>query len=140
MKEIAKNEMEKIHWDFKNHFISQTDSGLRVFSGYDPNKDFDLTGQAELQFTEDEQEESKLKLCSQIPKYLTFDYISAEKFYRQHINDTPATKEMIYEALRRAYRLKKIDVLTSNRSKKRVSANIQDDDLIKRSTQFYFQY
>ncbi|WP_441001149.1 three-Cys-motif partner protein TcmP [Fodinibius sp. SL11] len=135
MKEIAKNEMEKIHWEYRNHFYSETDKGLRVFSAYDPKKDLKHTGQEEFSFDYNDKIESEEQLIFQIPKYLSYDKITAHKFYLREMDDTPATKEMIYDAIMQLYRLKQIKITTNSGRKKRTDVSLNDDDLICREKQ-----
>lgn len=126
----AKDEMQKLHWQFKNHFVSETKTGLKVFPSYNPKYDIDFTRQSTMTFSSEDEVENKIKLLSEIPQNLSYTPIQAKEFFLKHINDTPATQEMIYNSISDLSRKKEIKLTTKNDNPKKNKDRINDDDLI----------
>lgn len=131
----ARDEMQKLHWDFKNHFVSETKTGLKIFPAYDPMKDFNYTKQHSIVFSENDKKDNKIKLLSEIPENLTFKQTPVKSFFLSNINETPATQRMIYDAIQILYENNELDVRSKSGQKKRKGVSINDTDLVSISSQ-----
>ncbi len=100
----ARNAMTQVHWDLQNRSAHYGGSGLQMFRhgmlGYHP--DSDSNGQVQcFSFDEAAKKLTRDALLQQIPERLREhpEGISFEAFFRKEVNGTPATLEMIQEAV-----------------------------------------
>jgi len=134
----ARNEMQKLHWELKNHFSHEGKAGLYML-GYDPKND-GFEHKQDFLFSDHDQVVNHNALISDLPVHIPKMGVSFNNLFLEQCNFTPSTKEMIGEAVSELYTEREIRILTKNGRSKKPWAKINDDDIIKRQNQiFLFQ-
>ena len=123
----ARDEMQKLHWSFQNHFVSEGRIGLDMLA-YDPYQDVDFTKQPSFSFTEEDKERAVESLFSEIPKLITNNEVSVGSFFESQCNNTPATFQMLADALKNLYQENEIVVLNEKGKRKRKGSKIKLKD------------
>lgn len=125
----ARDEMQKLHWNLQNHFVSESKAGLDMLAYY-PRKDVDYTRQPSFFFTESDKSITKKALLDEIPLLIPKQGIKVSDFFQNQCNHTVSTFEMITEALRTLYLENEIVVLNVRGNKKRKGSKISVNDYI----------
>ena len=133
----ARDVMMSIHWDMANHFLHQLEPDIFTL-GFDASRDREATRQEFFSFGQDFtfDVEAKRKchegLAEKIPRRL-YDAGNSLPF-RQLLNEignhTPATEEMIRNALQPAMSSRDIQVFGANGERRQKATTIRASDTI----------
>ena len=133
----ARDVMMQLHWELQNHFQHFGQAGFCML-GYDPRKDLEYLGHQKLLFNFDSlaEGETHAALMEQLPQRFSNKLgIRFETFFNQVVNETPATKQMIADGIRKLTLEKELEVRTSDGRPRRNGVKIHDDDIILRPRQ-----
>jgi len=134
----ARDVMTELHWELENHFQHFGQPGL-VMLGYDPRRDRERTGQLPLPFNFDSfaREETKHSLLEQLPARFSAwpDGITYNDLFKALVNETPATKAMLGEAISQLALDKELVVVSPQGKTRNRGVRVNDDDVIRRSRQ-----
>jgi len=134
----ARNEMQRLHWELKNHFSHEGKAGLYML-GFDPKND-GFEHKQDFLFSDHDKVINHNALISDLPVHIPKMGVSFNNLFLEQCNFTPSTKEMISDAVSELYTEREIRILTKNGRSKKPWAKINDDDIIKRQNQiFLFQ-
>lgn len=141
----ARDVMTQLHWRLKNHFAHYGGPGIRMF-GYDPTKDEQITGLADLfgetEYSFDETAKNRtiqgvvVELPEVIQQYA--DGIQFSELYRLVANTTPATSQHIKEAAALLSDARELEILGPNSEHRRKASRITDADVLKLPRQGFF--
>lgn len=131
----ARDEMQRLHWELKNHFTHEGKAGLCML-GYDPKND-GFEHKQDFLFSDHDQDINHQALLSELPVHIPKMGISFNALFVEQCNFTPSTTEMINTAIAELYVEKEIRVLTKNGRPKKPWAKINADDIIKRQDQMF---
>ena len=135
MHPTARNVMQQLHWELKNHFSHEGKGGIRML-GYNPNTDGFFQKQSFL-FSNNDQQENHKALINEIPNAVPKNGITFQDLCNQHCNFTPSTTEMIESAAKELYVNREIEIFTKKQNSKIISASINKDDIIFRRRQLF---
>lgn len=134
----ARDAMAQLHWELKNHFQHFGQPGFSML-GYDPRRDYGELGYQTLSFGFDSfaAENTRQALLAELPRRIAMENneISFRMFFKRVVNETPATKEMLANAIRELTLEKQLEVRTKDGSLRRNGVQIDDDDVIVRPKQ-----
>ena len=125
----ARDEMQKLHWSFQNHFVSEGRIGLNMLA-YDPYQDVDFTRQPSFSFTEDDKNCAVESLFSEIPTLIPNKGVNVGSFFESQCNYTAATFQMLADALKNLYQENEIVVLNEKGKRKRKGSKIKPNDYL----------
>jgi three-Cys-motif partner protein len=140
----ARDEMAKLHWEFKNHFRHNGGAGLNML-GYDPQKDKSVTGQPEwpdFNFDESARDRSIQSLRTDLPEFLTKhrDGIQFQQLLEKTCNTTPASSDLYRDVLGELLIDKTIIAISEDGHHRKKGDTIDKGDIIKHSSQTYFSF
>jgi three-Cys-motif partner protein len=120
----ARNEMMKLHWKHQNTFQHFGKPGINMLIGYDSEWKHHL-----FQFDDLAKNESILHLSEELPKLIhsTGRRISFSELYNSIANDTPATAEIIKEALAGPMDSGEISIIGKNEKSRRFKHSTIDN-------------
>lgn len=136
----ARDVMAELHWIENTNFAHFGRPGLSMLLGYDQDHDIKVTGQQlfpEFRFDEIARASTHDCLMDELPERLFGfkDGITFSKFFSGLTNETPATSEILKEALAQMLREGIIDVRDKTGSVKRHAGIQHHSDVIRPSTQ-----
>lgn len=139
----ARDVMAEAHWRHNNHFVHYGHAGLDMFGvGYAAKLDDADKPQAAFEFDDVAAGRSRDSMLVEIPRILsaTHEGVPFGKFFVGHCNHTPATRTMIEKATLDLVKEGQVEVAGADGYKRRVSAAIQDDDVIRipKQKRFFF--
>lgn len=130
----ARDEMAARHWALKNHFVHHGGPGTQML-GYDPARSLDQLPMDFL-FDDDADARSKAALLEELPAKI-FDPtrvsdggISLGSLFTGICNSTPATVELVSDAVIRLRAEGEVQILTKDRKERPRSANCDWTDII----------
>ena len=128
----ARNAMVDLHWGMQNHFQHFGKAGFGMLLGYDPRR-FSETPMLPFGFDGDAEALAKQSLLDEVPEQVSRfgELVSFRHFFNAVVNDTPATKRMIAEAISRLSKESEIEVFSKYRKQRRGGVILNDDDLIQ---------
>lgn len=143
----ARDVMTQLHWRLKNHFAHYGGPGIRMF-GYDPAKDEQITGLADLfggtEYSFDETAKNRTfegvivelpELICQFP-----DGIKFSELYRLVANTTPATSQHIKEAATFLSEEKELEIVGPNGERRRKASRVIGEDVLRLARQKVFTF
>jgi three-Cys-motif partner protein len=134
----ARDEMNKTHWELKNHFHHYGDAGLNNMLGFDPKKD--IGEQLLLDYCFDDEAEARTydALLEDIPRLVTSpESITFGSLLMETCNNTPANSEHYKKVLARLVAEKVIQITSDDGKHQRLSSNtIKNSDIITPCRQF----
>ena len=116
--------MVGLHWKENNSFAHYGRPGLNML-GYDQDRDSKLTGISQLpifRFDGGAREECKSALVDELPKRIADNYqggLLFNDFFAAITNETPATSEIMKDALRQLAKEGIVEILDKGGKKKR---------------------
>ena len=130
----ARDEMAALHWRLQNHFIHHGQSGLKML-GFDPDKP---VGQVpfDFLFDDDAKARSVSALLEELPRRVFQAHRTGAppptllQLFEGVCNDTPATKQLISDAIIELRGHREFEILTSDGRIRPRAASIADDDRI----------
>lgn len=139
----ARDVMAEAHWRHNNHFVHYGHAGLDMFGvGYVAKLDDAEKPQAAFEFDDIAAGRSRDSMRTEIPRILSAagEGLLFGKFFVDHCNSTPATREMIEKAVLELVRHGHVEVVGQDGAKRNVTAAIQDNDVIRipRQRRFFF--
>lgn len=134
----ARDVMTQLHWRLKNHFAHYGGSGIRMF-GYDPTKDEQITGLADLfdgtehSFDETAKTRTLEGVIAELPEFIHQfpDGIQFSELYRLIANTTPATTEHIKDVAILLVRARELEIVGPNGEHRRTASRISDEDVLR---------
>lgn len=134
----ARDVMTQLHWRLKNHFAHYGGSGIRMF-GYDPTKDEQVTGLADLfggtehSFDETAKTRTLEGVIEELPEFIHQfpDGIQFGELYRLVANTTPATTEHIKEVANLLAQAKELEIVGPNGEHRRTASRISNEDILR---------
>ncbi len=120
----ARDVMVGLHWKENNSFAHYGRPGLNML-GYDQDRDSKLTGISQLpifRFDGGAREECKSALVDELPKRIADNYqggLLFNDFFAAITNETPATSEIMKDALRQLAKEGIVEILDKGGKKKR---------------------
>lgn len=137
----ARDVMTNTHWKHNNHFIHYGDAGLDMFGvGYAAVIDKDILTQNSFEFDNVAAQRSQTSMLEEIPRY--FNQITEPlpfgKFFESKCNSTPATRDMIEEAVLKLSQENEVQILTTDLRVSKVTTSIHDSHLIRKNPQQRF--
>lgn len=137
----ARDVMTTAHWRHQNHFIHYGGAGFNMMStGYAARVDDTHRPQTAFEFDDAASKRSENDMLSEIPRELsiTRDGITFETFFLQRINSTPATQEMVEQALLHLVRDQQIEVVGADGSRRNVRTALKKDHVLRLPAQRSF--
>lgn len=136
MRARAHDEMVRVHWNFHNHFVHYGGAGFRML-GYDPDKDFEITGRREFAFDETAQAMTISALVEDLGTFIHDhpDGIKFSSIIEENANDAPGSSVEFQEAIMMLKSLKDIEIKTTTGGTRREVTQISGDDIIMPSKQ-----
>lgn len=139
----ARDVMAEAHWRHNNHFVHYGYAGLDMFGvGYVAKLDDTDKPQTAFEFDDIAAGRSRDSMLTEIPRILSSSQegLVFSEFFISHCNNTPATREMIEKASLELVRHGHIEVAGQDGGKRRVTAAIKDDDVIRipKQKRFFF--
>ena len=140
----ARDVMAETHWRHNNHFVHYGDAGLDMFEvGYVARLDDIDSPQTVFEFDDMAANRSHGAMLTEIPRILsvTHDGVRFQEFFVEHCNRSPATRSMIEKATLELVQDRQIEVISTDGRMRRVTAAIQDDDIVRvnRQQSFFFK-
>lgn len=128
----ARNAMVDLHWGMQNHFQHFGKAGFEMLLGYDPTRVHEAP-MLPFEFDRDAASLTHESLLIELPERLSRfgEATSFKHFFQTVVNETPATKQMIAIAARQLTKDHEIEVLTTDKKRRRNGVIIHDDDLIR---------
>lgn len=139
----ARDVMAEAHWRHNNHFVHYGDAGLDMFGvGYAARLDEADSPQTVFEFDDIAAGRSRDTMLAEIPRILSTkdEGIRFHNFFVEHCNSSPATRTMIEKTTLDLVQDAQVEVIGTDGRKRRVTAAIQDDDVIRmpRQRRFFF--
>lgn len=139
----ARDVMTSIHWSKKNYFVSYGHTGidhraLRDFRALGFSDHLERIEDTNLEFHFDSKDTCVESLMEDIPQILTRDSpcVAFGDFINTTANYSPATKEIIADALHQLLKSKEIIISDAAGKVKRSARDLRDDDIIEHNFQF----
>ena len=134
----ARDAMMELHWGMQNHFEHFGSGGFGML-GHDPRKSTS-ENQARFKFDQDAKEATSQALLEELPKRLSVHggFIPYRQFFDLNVNDTPATKEMIAEAIGRLTKERELEVFSKHKKERSPGVKLLDSDLIRTPQTSFF--
>jgi len=128
----ARNAMVDLHWSMQNHFQHFGKAGFDMLLGYDPRKRVE-TPMLPFDFDPGAVVLTQQTLLEEVPERLSRfgELLSFRQFFNSVVNETPATKKMIAEAISLLSKDKEIEIFSKSRKQRRGGVNLLEDDLIR---------
>ncbi|OYP34506.1 three-Cys-motif partner protein TcmP [Rhodopirellula sp. MGV] len=129
----ARDAMMELHWDLNNHFEHFGKAGFGMLClGFDPRQ-VPLQNQPTFAFDKDARELTREALLIEIPEKLSEFGGSTpyQMFFDRNVNDTPATKAMISDAIRQLAKDKDIEIFSENGKQRACDVKLNDTDRIR---------
>lgn len=134
----ARDVMTQLHWELENQFQHFGRPGLQML-GYDPRRDLTEIGQRTFTFGHSSiaAVETHEALVAELPHRLVCarDGITLQNLFQTIVNETPATKDMVAEAIRALTLEKELEVRTRDGVLRQNGVHIKDNDYIIRPRQ-----
>ncbi len=139
----ARDVMAEAHWRHNNHFVHYGQAGLDMFGvGYAAKLDDADKPQIAFEFDDIAAGRSRDSMLTEIPRILsaTQEGLVFGEFFISHCNNTPATREMIEKTTLELVQHGHVEVAGQDGSRRRVTAAIQDDHVIRipKQKRFFF--
>lgn len=130
----ARDEMNKVHWELKNHFHHYGNAGLNnmLMLGVNPKKDIGDQILLDYYFDDDAEKRTYNALLEEIPHIITLkESITFGSLLMETCNHTPANSKHYKEVLARLV-AEKVIIITSKDGKQQHSSpnTIKNDDII----------
>lgn len=135
--------MASTHWKHHNHFSHYGDAGFNMFStGYITKIDDEKKLQAGFDFSELAAAVSKETMMEQIPAMLFAgaDGMTFEQFFLRLINTTPATRDMVKDALLELNQGGEIVVVDESGDPSRARVNLKSNHVLRLPSQRSFSF
>lgn len=130
----ARDEMARLHWNMQNHFVHHGRAGLRML-GFDPEQSPDQI-LFDFVFDDNARARSITALADELPRQIFGAHRNGEApptligLFNGVCNDTPATKELIGDALLTLRAENEIEILTAEGRSRPRTMTIDDTDLL----------
>jgi len=132
----------ELHWEMKNHFEHFGKPGFGMLClGYDP-REISVEHQGTFGFDQSARMLTTEALLVEIPSTLALHdgSIRYRHFFDTNVNDTPATKSMIADAITQLAKDRELEIFSSKRKERKPDIKLNDDDLIRLpQTKTFFQ-
>ena len=135
----ANDVVKELHWSVQNHFSHYGDSGLSML-GFDPQRE-PARGQLSFAFDDRARQRTTAALLEQLPDRIGSCYSSGVPFgnlFAALANETPATKEMLRDALTTLCRESVLIKSGGSGEQRHGKTPIRDDDVLALSKQIRF--
>lgn len=139
----ARDVMASTHWKHQNHFSHYGDAGFNMFStGYITKIDDEKKLQAGFDFSELAAAVSKETMMEQIPAMLFAgaEGMTFEEFFLRLINTTPATRDMVKDALLELNQGGEIVVVDESGDPSRARVNLKNNHVLRLPSQRSFSF
>ncbi|MCH8044379.1 MAG: three-Cys-motif partner protein TcmP [Planctomycetes bacterium] len=140
----ARDVMTELHWQLENHFEHYGGPAFYML-GYNPRRDNARLGYQGLPFGFDSfaAKESQDALAAELPQMIASfpEGIPFGEFFKRVVNDTPATKSMLADAIRGLTCEKELELLTDEGKLRQNGVRIANSDIVRfpRQTRIIFQ-
>jgi len=138
----ARDAMMELHWEMKNHFEHFGKPGFGMLClGYDP-RNVSVETQGTFGFDQSARALTTDALLVEIPEKLSQHkgLVPYRHFFDANVNDTPATKAMIAEAITQLAKDRELEIFSNKRKERKPGVKLNDEDLIRLpQTKTFFQ-
>jgi three-Cys-motif partner protein len=130
----ARDEMNKVHWELKNHFHHYGNPGLNnnmLMLGVNPKKDIGEQILLDYCFDDDAEKRTYNALLEEIPRIITLkECITFNSLLIETCNNTPANSKHYKEILARLVAEKMITIISEDGKQHSTANTIKNDDRI----------
>jgi hypothetical protein len=126
--------MANAHWRHQNHFIHYGSAGFDMFStGYAARIDDEDRPQTAFEFDSKAGESSLAAMMEQIPRSILrkSEGVRFRDFFVDRVNTTPATLQMVEQAVIQLVKEKAVEVVGDNGSLRHIRKAVQDDHILR---------
>jgi three-Cys-motif partner protein len=130
----ARDVMANAHWRHQNHFIHYGSAGFDMFStGYAARIDDEDRPQTAFEFDSKAGESSLAAMMEQIPRSILrkSEGVRFRDFFVDRVNTTPATLQMVEQAVIQLVKEKAVEVVGDNGSLRHIRKAVQDDHILR---------
>ncbi len=130
----ARDVMMELHWQLHNHFVHYGRAGLNML-GYSPSHDLELQGYSKglFEFNQEARNATDLALLDDIPRRVIHhkNGITFEEFFKTVTNETPATRQILADAIRELSKNRELDILDSSGKRRDLGVIPRNDDILQ---------
>lgn len=129
----ARDVMMELHWQLHNHFVHYGRAGLNML-GYSPSHDLEAQGYSKglFEFNEHARHATDLALQDDIPRRIIVHKsgITFEKFFADVTNETPATRQILADAVQELSQNRELEIRDPDGKKRERGVKPRNEDII----------